>query len=198
MGKIIHGNKNFGYVPIVDNGDNTFSFGTPVMLKGLVSVTAEVEQEDSNIYADDTTYCVIKGAKVRTAEVNLRYITPEYAQYLGYKLNDNGSLTDTGVFPNHCIFFETEEEDCETGDATTTLHYLYNVKASMPTLETSTDEESVEASEITVNYTALDSQIAVDDDDIAVQYMEITRTNANKTKYDAYTTAVILPTSAMS
>lgn len=196
MGKIIHGNKNFGYVPITESG-GVYSFGTPVMLRGLVSVTAEVEQEDSNIYADDTTYCVIKGAKVRTAEVNLRYISPAYAQFLGYKLNDNGSLTDTGIFPNHCIFFETEEEDCDTGEATTTLHYLYNVKASMPTLETSTDEESVEASELTINYTAMDSQIAVDDDNVAVQYMEVTRTESNRTVYDTFTSTVLLPTTAM-
>lgn len=192
MGKIIHGNKNFGYAPITETG-GVYSFGTPVMLKGLVSVTVEVEQEDSNIYADDTTYCVVKGAKVRTAEVNLRYIPPAYAQFLGYKLNDNGSLTDTGAYPNHCIFFETEEEDCDTGESTVTIHYLYNVKASMPTIETTTDEESVEASEITINYTAMDSQIAVDDDGDAVQYMELTRTDANKTTYDAFDTAVILP-----
>lgn len=193
MGKIIHGNKNFGYAPITESG-GVYSFGTPVMLKGLVSVTVEVEQEDSNIYADDTTYCVIKGAKVRSAEVNVRYIPPAYAEYLGYKINDNGSLTDTGTYPNHCIFFETEEEDCETGEATTTLHYLYNVKASMPNIETTTDEESVEASELTINYSALDSQIAEDDDGVAVQYMEITRTSTNANLYDGFTTGVILPT----
>ena len=196
MGKIIHGNKNFGYAPITEAG-GVYSFGTPVMLSGLVSVTCEIEQEDSNIYADDTTYCVIKGAKVRTAEVNVRYIPSAYAEYLGYKVNDNGSLTDTGSFPNHCIFFETEEEDCETGEATVTLHYLYNVKASMPSIETSTDEESVEASELTINYTAMDSQIAEDDDGVAVQYMEVTRTDANKTGYDGFTTAVILPTTSL-
>ena len=90
MGRIIHGNKNFGYAPIVSS-EGTFSFGTPVMLDGMVSSTIEVEQSDNKIYADDTTYCVVKGAKVRTAEVGLRYIDEAYAQYLGYYLNEDGT-----------------------------------------------------------------------------------------------------------
>lgn len=196
MGTIIHGNKSFGYAPITESG-GVYSFGTPVMLKGMISATIEVEQEDTNVYADDTNYCVIKGAKVRSAEIHLRYIPASYAQFLGYKLNDNGSLTDTGVFPNHCIFFETEEEDCETGTSTTTLHYIYSVKASTPTVESTTDEESVEASDITINYTATDSAIAEDDDGEPVQYMYLTRTEANKTGYDAFETSVILPTTAL-
>ena len=197
MGTIIHGNKSFGYAPIVSNGGVT-SFGTPVMLSGLVSTTIEVSQEDTNVYADDSSYCIIKGAKVRTAEANLRYINSAYAQFLGYKLNANGSLTDTGSFPNHCIFFETEEEDCETGTSTRTLHYLYNVKASTPTEESNTDEETVEAGQLTVSYSANDSTFVVDDDGNYVQYMKVTRTSANATTYDTFDQAVLLPTTVLS
>ena len=197
MGKIVHGNKNFGYAPITING-NTYSFGTPVMLEGLVGATIEVEQEDTNVYADDVKYCIIKGNKVRTANVQLRYIPSSYAQFMGYKLNANGSLTDTGAYPNHCIFFETEEEDCETGTNTRTLHYLYNVKASTPTIETATDEDTIEASTIEVAYGVNDSQFVVDDDGTLVQYCEITRTSANANVYDTFTSAVLLPTSVLS
>lgn len=197
MGKIIHGTKSFGYAPIIENQGN-YSFGTPVMLKGLVGATIEVEQEDTNVYADDVKYCVVKGQKVRTANVQLRYIPSTYAQYLGYKLNANGSLTDTGKFPNHCIFFETEEEDCETGTSTTTLHYLYNVKASTPTIESTTDEDTIEASAIEIDYNANDSQFVVDDDGALVQYCEITRTNANANVYDTFINSVLLPTTILS
>lgn len=196
MGKIIHGNKNFGYAPIVESGGN-YSFGTPVMVEGLVDTTIEVEQEDTNVYADDKTYCVLKGAKVRTANASVRYIPKAYAEFLGYKLNANGSLTDTGTFPNHCIFFETEEEDCDTGVSTKTLHYLYNVKASTPTIENTTDEESIEASAIEISYTANDSQFVNDDDGVAVQYMELTRTEENKNVYDTFISTVLLPTTVI-
>lgn len=197
MGKIIHGNENFGYAPIVVS-DNNVSFGTPVMLPGMVSSTIEVEQDTNNIYADDTTYCKVKGAKVRTAEIGLRYIDKEYAQYLGYKLNNNGMLTDTGSFPNHCVFFETIEEDCESGISTRTLHYLYNVMASTPSVETSTDEEEVDAVELTVSYSASESSFVVDDSNNYVQYGYITRTDDNATTYDTFKQAVLLPTTAIN
>lgn len=196
MGRIVHGNKNFGYAPILVN-EGTYSFGTPVMLPGMVSSSMEVEQEDTSIYADDKTYCLIKGAKARSIEVNLRYIPSTYAQFLGFKLNDNGMLTDTGIFPNHCLFFESEEEDCDTGVATTTLHYLYNVKGGEPSKETATDEEEVEAQEITISYTAMDSSFVVDDDNEYVQYGYITRTEENAEVYDTFKTTVLLPTTAM-
>lgn len=197
MAKIIHGNKNFGYAPITTSGTTT-TFGTPVMLSGMVSATIEVSQEDTKVYADDSVYCILKGAKVRTAEVALRYISEAYAQFLGYAQNDNGMLTDTGEFPNHCIFFETEEENVENGTTTRTLHYVYNVKASTPTIESKTDEEQVEASEISVSYSASDSSFVVDDDGNAVQYGYITRTAQNASVYDTFTTSVILPTTQIT
>lgn len=193
MGKIIHGNKNFGFAPITVQG-STYSFGTPVMITGLVNATIEVEQNSTSIYADDKEYCRVKGAKVRTATVAFRNIPAAYAPYLGFVLNDNGMFTDTGKFENHCIFFETEEEDCDTGLSTTTLHYLYNVQASEPTQESATDEDEVEAAEIEVEYNASDSPFVVDDDGVAVQYGYITRTEENKTTYDTFKSTVLLPT----
>lgn len=194
---IVHGNKNFGYAPINVSG-GTYSFGTPVLLPGMVSSTMEIEQTDTNIYADDKTFCIVKGAKARSLEVVLRYIPSAYAEYLGYHVNANGFVTDTGVFPNHCIFFESEEEDCDTGESTTTLWYIYNVTGSEPTRETATDEEEVTAQEISVAYNATDSQFVVDDAGVYCQVGYITRTDTNKTKYDTFKTTVLLPTSSMS
>ena len=197
MGKVIHGNKNFGYAPINVDGD-TYSFGSPVMLPGMISSSMEIEQSDNTIYADDVQYCIVKGAKVRSLEIVLRYISAAYAEYLGFKENDNGMLTDTGTFPNHVIFFESEEEDCATGKTTTTLHYLYNVKGSEPAKETATDQEEISAQEITVAYKALDSQFVTDDDGAYVQYGYITRTDENANVYDTFTTNILLPTSQIS
>lgn len=192
MGKIIHGNKNFGFAPINLTG-GTYSFGTPVMVPGLVNVTIEVEQEDTNVYADDKVYCRAKGAKVRTATVTFRNIPAAYAEYLGFVQNTNGTFTDTGTFANHCIFFETEEEDCDAGTSAPTLHYLYNVQGSEPTMESATDEDEIEAAEIEVEYSATDSPFVVDDNGVACQYGYLTRTEDNKATYDTFKSAVILP-----
>ena len=198
MGKIVHGNKNFGYVPInVDDGGN-YSFGSPVLLPGMVSSSMEVDQSDTNVFADDKTYCVIKGAKARTVEAVIRYLPSAYAEYLGYHINANGMLTDTGIFPNHCIFFESEEEDCDTGETTTTLWYVYNVKGSEPARETSTDEEEVTPQDLTINYSAADSQFVKDDQNKFCQIGYLTRTAANAAVYDTFTTTVLLPTTAIS
>lgn len=197
MGKIVHGNKNFGYAPI-ELDDDTYTFGDPVMLPGMVSSTMDVEQSNTVIYADDRTYCNVKGAKARNIEAVFRYVTSEYAEYLGFHVNDNGMVTDTGSFPNHCIFFESEEEDCDTGEATTTLWYIYNVVGSEPSRDTNTDEAEVTPQEISITYQASDSQFVVDDDDAYVQVGYITRTEANKAVYDTFTETVLLPTTAIS
>lgn len=194
MGTIIHGNKNFGFAPISVDGGGVYSFGTPVMIPGLVSVEIEVDQSTSSIYADDTVFCAVKGAKVRTATATFRNIPSAYAPYLGFVANANGFYTDTGEYPNHCIFFETTEENCDTGETTHTLHYLYNVKASEPSQSSTTDEEEVEAAEIEVEYSAQDSQFVEDDNGAIVQYGYITRTNTNENLYDTFESAVILPT----
>jgi hypothetical protein len=197
MGRIVHGNKNFGYAPINVN-DGVYSFGAPVMLPGMVSSSMEVTQDSTSVYADDKTYCKVKGAKARNIDIVLRYISPEYAEYLGFHVNDNGGISDTGAFPNHCIFFESEDFNCETGLETTTLHYLYNVQGSEPNKETATDEEEVTAQEITVSYSANDSAFVVDDEGVPVQYFYITRTEENATTYDTFKQAVLLPITEIS
>lgn len=197
MGQIIHGNKNFGFVPINTTG-NTPSFGTPTLVPGLVSATIEVEQEDGKVYADDAIFCVAKGAKVRSANVHLRNIPAAYLPYLGYLAQANGGYADTGTYPVHAIFFETGGENCEDGTTTRRLHFLYAVKASMPTVESTTDEDQIEAADIEVAYTCQDSDIAVDGSGNKVQYFFIDRTDTNAELFDAFTTAIILPTSAVS
>lgn len=198
MGTIIHGNSNFGFAPIVtESTGGTKSFGTPVMLPGMVSATIEVEQSSNDVYADNIVWHNLKGAKVRTATASFRYIPEEYATYLGYKKADNGGYSDTGSFATHCIFFETLAEDSD-GNEIPRLHFIYAVRASTPTVESNTDEDDVEAAEIEVNYTATASDIALDADGIGVQYFYIDRTTENATLFDTFKSAVILPTSAVT
>lgn len=192
-GKIIHGNKNFYYFPISDG-----AFGTPVQMTGLVSFEMEIDQETTNIYADDEIYAAVKGAKVRTATGTFRKITDAYAEYLGFYINANGGVSDSGSFPNHGICFTTTEYDGETGDETTRLHYLYNVTGSEPTFSSTTDEDEIEAQEIEVEYSALASSIAVDDEGNSVQYYYIDKTDTNATVFNTFTTTVLLPTTSMS
>lgn len=194
MGKIIHGNKNFGFAAITDN-EGVKAFTAPTMVPGLVSCSIEVDQDSENVYADDIVYCVAKGAKVRTANASFRYIPASYLTYLGFKEAANGGYTDTGTFANHAIFFETGGEDCDTGTSARKLHFLYNVKASEPNVDAETDEDSIEPAEIEVEYNAQDSDFVKDADGVSVQYYFIERTEANAALYDSFINAIILPSS---
>lgn len=197
MGRIVHGNKSFGYAPIIvteSGGVKSYSFGAPVMLPGMVSMEVELDSDAQIIYADDRSYCTIRGAKVRTATATVRYVSAAYAQLLGFKQTDNGMLVDTGTHDNHCIFFETEEYDDEMGEKTRTLHYLYKANGGEPSRSSETDEDDVNAAEIEIEYKCSESDFVTDDDGEFVSYGYITRTESNKDDYDNFTSAVILPT----
>lgn len=194
MGQIIHGNKNFGYAPLQIEDGSVKGFGTPVMIPGLVSVSIETEQSDTNIYADDTVYATIKGAKLRTGKANFRKIPNDYVEYMGFKKQANGGFADTGTYAAHCIFFETNETDSLTGENTPTLHYIYTAQCAEPSVSTSTDEDSVEAASLEVSYTSITNDYVKDADGNTVQYFKITRSESNKNLYDAFKTKVILPT----
>ena len=65
--KIIYGNDNFGYA-LIDTSEETPKFSAPVMLPGMISSKIEVEESSTKIAADNTTFAIIAGAKVRSAE----------------------------------------------------------------------------------------------------------------------------------
>lgn len=192
--KIVHGNRNCGYAPIITDAQGVKTFGTPVMLNGMVSSSFELEQDEQTIYADDTSWFKAKGAKVRSGEIALKFISEEYLQFLGYKKNKNGVLTDTGKYPDHCIFFEETQDDSD-GNSAPTLYVFYNVKGSQPVIETETDEEELASKDITIEYSARDSEFVVDDDGEYCQVGVFTRTEENAALYDTFKQAVILPTS---
>lgn len=82
--KIIYGNDNFGYA-LIDTSEETPKFSAPVMLPGMISSKIEVEESSTKIAADNTTFAIIAGAKVRSAEAAVTYIPVQYyTECLGY------------------------------------------------------------------------------------------------------------------
>ena len=196
--KIIYGNDNFGYA-LIDTSEETPKFSAPVMLPGMISSKIEVEESSTKIAADNTTFAIIAGAKVRSAEATVTYIPEQYyTECLGYVENANGMITDTGKKKVHCFFFTSTEMNAVTGEETQTLHYIYDVTASEPALETSTTEDEVEAAELTITYESKKSDFVKDDEDKLVGYGRLTRTEQNKTWFDTFKTKVLLPTDKVS
>lgn len=196
--KIIYGNDNFGYALMDLSGANP-TFEKPEMLPGIKSAKIEVEESSTNVTADNTIFAVLTGAKVRTAEATVLYIPEKYfIDCLGYKTNKNGMVTDTGKKKNHCFFFTSTEYDAASDEETQTLHYIYDVTALEPALETSTVEDEPEASELTISYKSRKSDFVKDDDGKLVGYGRITRTESNKTLFDTFKEKVLLPTDTLT
>ena len=196
--KIIYGNDNFGYA-LINTSEETPKFSAPVLMPGMKSSTIEVEEGSTKIYADNTTFAIITGEKVRTCEATITYIPESYfINCLGYKANTNGMLTDTGTKKPHCFFFTTKELDAVTGEETQTLHYVYDVTAKEPNLETSTAEEEIEAADLVISYESKRSDFVIDTDGKLVGYARITRTEENKAWFDTFKTKVLLPTDVVS
>lgn len=194
MKTIIHGTRNFGYA-MIDNSGEEAKFSKPVFLPGITGMNIEVEEKSTPVYADNETFAVLQGAKIRTAEASVLYIPEVYADAcLGMKKHANGMLTDTGEKLTHCIFFESTETDGDTGEETPTLHYLYAGIASEPKIELTTDGEEVAAGQLAIPYACKESAIALDKDGTKVQYARVTRTDANAVLYDTFKEKVLLPT----
>lgn len=190
--KYVHGNRNCGYATI-DTSGQTPVFNTPVMLPGMVNSSVEIDQDSEEIFADNKVWVSAKGAKVRSLEIAFRYLDPAYMALLGFKQAGNGIWTDTGTFVPHALFFEETVEDGETGDVTHKLHIFYNCTGSEPELETETDEDGIEAREITVSYSCLESTFVKDTDNEYCQYAWIERDDTNKTLYDTFQSAILTP-----
>lgn len=198
MKTIIHGTRNFGYAMIDMNGEEP-KFLEPQLLPGITAMTIEVEEKSTSVYADNETFAVVQGAKVRTAEASVLYISEAYANAcLGMKKHDNGMLTDTGKKVTHCIFFESTETDAQSGKETPTLHYLYAGVAAEPKIELATDGEEVTAGVLAIPYTCKGSDIAIDKDGARVQYAKMTRTEKNAQLYDTFKQKVLLPTEVIA
>lgn len=195
-GRIIHGTDKIGYAFLNFTGENPV-FENPVINEGAKSISIEVEESSKAVKADNKTYAIVAGAKVKTAEMVLLQLNEEYYQRaLGYKEHPNGMSTDTGGKEYHCIFFRTFEEDDQ--GVTPVLHYLYKVKAKEPSIEYKTDEDEIEPAELTVPLTCAASEIAKDKDGVEVQYGFIKRTQKNAKLFDIFEEAIILPTDDVS
>lgn len=195
---IVYGDKEFYYALLKDGSSGTKEFDTPVRIPGMRGFTSEVEQEDTQVYADDMIYATIPGVKSRTGEATVLYIPSAYAvAALGYKKMTNEMLVDTGVKQPHCIFYVQDARNADTGEITQIIHFFYNVTASEGEIETTTVEDEVEVNEMTISYTCANSAIAKDSEGNGVAYGKLVRSETNATLFDTYKTTVLLPTATV-
>ncbi|EOT42746.1 major tail protein [Enterococcus dispar] len=192
--EVTHGNAFGAFASITKNAEGQVEFGTPAIFTGLRGNNFETTQESNPYYADNVEHVRLSGAETTEGSITV-YQFPEsfVINHLGKKKAANGMLTNTGTKKNF-VWQYIETITDEFGEEYEELHIFYNVKASNPTSESQTDEDSAEPKEFEIPVTASPNPAVLDADDKPVTEAVIRKTEANAALFELAYTEVILPT----
>lgn len=193
--EVTHGTAYGAFAPIAkDETTGVLSFDAPQSFTGLRSVKIETAQDSNPQYADNIVHVSLLAAKTVEGSITTFQFPKTFLPLIGKKIMDNGGLTDTGTFKRFAWQY-IETVTTELGDTYDELHVLYNVQASAPTAEATTDEDSPEGKEFEVPITANPSPFVFDaENGRAVTEFVLRRTEANSGLFDEAYSRIILPT----
>ncbi len=150
MSKILYGISKAYYAVATVTG-STVSYGTPVALPGAVNLSIDAEGELTPFYADNITYWEGASNNGYSCELELAMI-PEsfYTDCLGFATDNNGVLyEDASAQPKEFAFlFQVETDE----DAKRVAFYY--AKATRPSSEHGTVEDTVEPGTETIQFNA--------------------------------------------
>lgn len=194
-----HGVAYGAFAEIKQNANGTLDTSVvPSSFTGLRSVSFETTQDSQAFYADNVEHIRLSGAKATEGTITTYQIPKKFmTDHLGFKETSNGGLTDTGTQKNF-IWQYIETVTDEFGETARQLTVYYNVKASAPTAESATDEDSAEIKEIEIPCTASPNNLVKDADNNSVTYFQLRETSTNTALFTLAESQIILPTTAVS
>lgn len=174
--KILYGIKNVHVAKLTEK-DGNITYGTPFAMPGATGFSPEPQGATTKFYADNTVYFIANSNQGYEGELVLA-ITPEefLTQILGQTKDDNGAVIENADDKDarFALMFEGD------GDATGRRWVYWDCKASRPSRENNTKEESVEPGTDSMSIT-----ISPRSTDRAVKcYIEPSETN--KAVYDKF------------
>lgn len=188
--KIKYGIKNVYYAVATIAADGTATYGTPVALKGAVSLSMEPQGDSSPFYADNIVYYTSVANNGYEGDLELALIPDSFlTDILGMVKNtDNVIYEDAGANPVHfALLFQFE------GDQKATRHVLYNCTATRPSAAGSTKEDSIEPETESVSITATTIYVSSLQKDIPKAKTTVDTTS---TIYDGWFSNVYIPGSS--
>lgn len=154
--KVKFGLSNCYYAKITVGTGGTITYGTPVAMKGAVSLDLSASSEATNFAADNIyNYYTTGGASNLSGDLEMALIDDNFKKdILGYAEDQNGALYMAGnATPSaFALLFQFE------GDANAVRHVLYNCTASAPSLNSETTAETKEPVTDTITITASPAQ----------------------------------------
>ena len=186
--KIKYGLKNVYYAVATIAADGSATYDTPVALPGAVSISLEPQGDTTPFYADNVEYWTGISNTGYEGDLEVARLTDAFkTDILGYITSGNGMIAeDANANPVHfALLFQFE------GDAKATRHVMYNCTASRASAASNTKSETIEPQTETVTITATSIYVAALETDIVKAE---TNESTSSTVYDAFFTAVTLPT----
>ena len=147
--KVKFGFKNCYYAPITVS-DNTVSYGTPVALKGVVSMSLSASGDTTEFYADDSLYFSDVNNNGYEGTLELALIPDDFKiACLGATKDSNNVLVEGSSKVNTPFALLCEF----TGDEKARKFVFYNCMASRPDLASNTKGASIDVQTETLNLT---------------------------------------------
>jgi len=198
MGKVKFGLKNVKYAIWTDGvGDAAGSYGPwKVLTPGAVSLTADVEADSTDFYAEDTVYAVIDSIAKESGTVEIAFLPEEVKQDLfGYAVDDTTKLTYLTSDPKDihvALGYETSYND-----GTKCRGVRYDVTFQPFSESANTMQENTDPETITLNYTAVGKKFTVDNKEVNILKAHVnsgTGTGgADESVYTKFFSAVQIP-----
>lgn len=186
--KIEFGLKNIYVSELTEGADGTLKYGVPIALKGARSMSIEPSGDTTNIYADDGVYFTATTNNGYTGSVTMVSLTDEIRKTIfGETEIGSGTLVEVTNAPikRFALMYQCD------GDVHATRHVLFDTTFSRGSMDHNTKEESVEAAEFTMDFTAKPVEI---DTDVQAVKERISKDAANYNTL--FTTAFTLPQKA--
>lgn len=196
--QVTHGISKGAYAEIVTLSDGSIDTTiVPKSFTGLITVSFETSQDNTPFYADNVEHIRLSGAKSIEGTLTCFQFSKDFAtNHLGVKESSNTMLLDTGSNKNFIFqFIETISDD--KGNTKEQLTIYYNVGASAPTAEATTDQDSVSPKEFEIPVVASPNSLVLDESGNSVTYATIEKTEANQALFDLAYNQIILPSTAI-
>ena len=149
--KVKYGLKNVHYAKITEGENGAITYGTPVPWPGSVNLSLDAEGELTPFRADNMNYWVASSNNGYSGEFESALIPDSFRKdILDEKEDANGVLLEySDAHPSaFALLFQVENDEAAT------RFCYYNCKATRPSTEASTTEETIEPKTDTINFTA--------------------------------------------